>query len=70
MAKDKNILPISIERLTELYNLPHLDNDLLLIDSLHALPVFNNARRMSLCLFIGICTSGVVTLNVNGKRRA
>lgn len=70
MAKDKNILPISIERLTELYNLPHLDNDLLLIDSLHALPVFQNARRMSLCLYIGICTSGVVTLNVNGKRRA
>lgn len=70
MAKGNNILPISIERVTSMFKMPHLDNELLLIDSLHSLPVFTEPRRMSLCLYIGVCTSGVATLTVNGKQRS
>lgn len=70
MPKDNNIQPISIERMTSLFKMPHLNNELLLIDSLRTLPTFQDARRMSLCLYIGVCTNGVINLTVNGKRRS
>lgn len=70
MPKDNNILPISIERLTSMFKMSHLGNDILLIDSTRTLPAVHDARRMSLCLYIGVCTSGVMTLTVNGKRRS
>lgn len=38
--------------------------------SLRALSAVMEARRLSLCLFIGVCTDGVVTLTVNGHKRA
>ncbi|MBQ1796426.1 MAG: AraC family transcriptional regulator [Prevotella sp.] len=69
MPKDNNIQPISIERVTSTYKLPHLNNEIVLIDSSHSTPLYTEPRRMSLCLYIGVCTNGVVSLTVNGKHR-
>lgn len=70
MPKDNNIQPVSIERISSTFKLPHLSNELLLIESTRSLPTHTEPRRMSLCLYMGVCTSGVVTLTVNGKRRS
>lgn len=67
--KNKNITPVTIERIVSLYNVPHLDNDVILVDSLKKLPELTEARRMSLCLFIGLCTDGVASISVNDKKR-
>ena len=64
------IEPITIEKLAGKYGLPHLDNDVALVGSLRMLPDLAEARRLSLCLFIGVCTDGVVTLTVNDRKRA
>lgn len=65
----KEITPVTIETITEKYVLPHIGHDIVLLDSLRKLPDLTEARRMSLCLFLGICTEGIVTLEVNGKKR-
>ena len=65
----KEILPINIERIIKTYDVPHIGEDIAVIKSLRQLPVMAEPRRMSLCLFLGICTEGIVTLNVNGKKR-
>ncbi len=66
----KIIEAVTIESIAQKYALPHIENDVVLMDSLRALPSIVEARRMSLCLFIGICTNGIVTLSVNDKKRA
>ncbi len=58
-----------MEALIEAYQLPHIGADLLLIDTLQSLPAFTTARRMSLCVFIGLCTDGVASVNINGWKR-
>ncbi|MBR4651606.1 MAG: AraC family transcriptional regulator [Prevotella sp.] len=68
--RNKLITPITIDSLTAKYDLLKLDNDIALLDTMKMLPSMTEARRMSLCVFIGICTSGIVTLEVNNKRRA
>ena len=70
MPKDNNILPISIESVAATLKMPHLGNELLMIESVRAMSIFDEPRRMSLCLYIGVCTSGVITLTVNGKHRS
>lgn len=67
--KRKEINPVNIESITEKYDLPHIGNDIALLETLRKLPDLADARRMSLCLFLGICTEGIVTLEVNGKKR-
>ena len=49
--------------------MPSIGNDVALMESLKTLPDLAEARRMSLCLFIGICTAGVATLTVNQMKR-
>lgn len=68
--RKQDIEPITIEKLAEKYALPHLGNDVALVGSLRMLPDLTEARRLSLCLFIGVCTDGVVTLTVNDRKRA
>jgi AraC-like DNA-binding protein len=70
MRNHKDIENATIESIAQKYRLPHIGNDVLLMESLRMLPAVMEARRLSLCLFIGVCTSGVVTLTVNGQRRA
>lgn len=67
--KNKNIIPVTIEHIVKHYDVPHLDNDIILVDSLRKLPELTEARRMSLCLFIGLCTDGVASVSVNDKKR-
>jgi AraC-like DNA-binding protein len=68
--RKKNIEAVTIESVAKKYELPHIGNDLVLMDTLRSLPNVMEARRMSLCLFIGVCTNGIVTLAVNDKKRA
>ncbi|MBO7051914.1 MAG: AraC family transcriptional regulator [Prevotella sp.] len=65
----KEILPVNIDRIVNTYDAPHIGEDIAVIGSLRSLPTLEEPRRMSLCLFLGICTEGIVTLNVNGKKR-
>ena len=68
--KNKNITPVTVEYLSEKYNLTHLDADIALLPDMRVLPQLREARRMSLCVYIGICTAGIVTMDVNEKKRA
>ena len=67
--RKKDISPVTIDGIVKKYHLPHVGDDIALIESLRNLQPLTEARRMSLCLFIGICTDGIVTLEVNGKKR-
>lgn len=67
--KNKNITPITVEYFVENYHLKNLGNDIALFPTMRVLPQLTEARRMSLCVFIGICTSGIITLEVNDKKR-
>ncbi|MBP5257627.1 MAG: helix-turn-helix transcriptional regulator [Prevotella sp.] len=67
--RKKDISPVTIDGIVNKYHLPHVGDDIALIDSLRKLQPLTEPRRMSLCLFIGICTDGIVTLEVNGKKR-
>lgn len=69
-AKRDSIEAVTIEGIAQKYGLPHIGNDIVLMPSLRALSAVMEARRLSLCLFIGVCTDGVVTLTVNGHKRA
>lgn len=68
--RKKDIEAVTIESVAQKYGLPHIGDDVVLMDTLRALPNVMEARRMSLCLFIGVCTNGIVTLSVNDKKRA
>lgn len=71
MNVKKNFKPITIEgSLQNNSKRLHVGNDVLLLESVNSFDVFNDPRRMSLCLFIGVCTSGIITMNVNDKRRS
>lgn len=67
--KAKDIRPITIDTLVKECGVPHIGNDVALFESMKRMPEQLEARRLSLCLFIGLCTSGVVTLMVNNKKR-
>lgn len=67
--KAKDITPITMERLVNEYKLPHIGNELVLVDTLKKLPALAAARRFSLCMFMGVCTDGVASLAVNEKKR-
>ncbi|MBQ0075285.1 MAG: helix-turn-helix transcriptional regulator [Prevotella sp.] len=67
--RDKDILPVTIEHLVDNYDMLHIDNEIALVKSLRSIPEMNEPRRMSLCLFVGMCTSGVCSVSVNGKKR-
>lgn len=67
--KTKDITPITMERLVNEYKLPHIGNELVLVDTLKKLPALAAARRFSLCMFMGVCTDGVASLAVNEKKR-
>lgn len=58
-----------MERLVNEYKLPHIGNELVLVDTLKKLPAIAAARRFSLCMFMGVCTDGVASLAVNEKKR-
>lgn len=67
--KTKDITPVTMERLVNEYKLPHIGNELVLVDTLKKLPAIAAARRFSLCMFMGVCTDGVASLAVNEKKR-
>lgn len=67
--RKKDISPLTIDGVVNKYPLPHVGDDIVLVESLHDLQPLLEVRRMSLCLFIGICTDGIVTFEVNGKKR-
>ncbi len=70
MRAKRDIETITIEGIAQKYGLPNIGNDIVLMPTLHSLQKIIEAKRMSLCLFIGVCTSGVVTLTVNDRKRA
>ena len=65
----KDIKAITVERLVRQYDMPHIAHDVVLVETLRALPELTTAYRLSLCMFMGVCTDGVVSLTVNGKKR-
>ena len=65
-----DIETVTVESVVEKYSLPHIGHDIALMPTLRSLHNVMDAKRMSLCLFIGVCTSGVVTLTVNDRKRA
>ena len=65
-----DIETVTVESVVEKYSLPHIGHDIALMPTLRSLQNVMDAKRMSLCLFIGVCTSGVVTLTVNDRKRA
>lgn len=67
--RDKDIQPITIETVVGKFQLPCIPNDIALVQSLKEIPQMEEPRRMSLCLFVGMCTSGICTISVNGKKR-
>lgn len=58
-----------MERLVNEYKLPHIDNEVAIVDTFEKLPAIAAARRFSLCMFMGVCTDGVASLSVNEKKR-
>ena len=69
MRGKHDIETANIESIADKYDLPHMVNDIVLMPSLRSLSAVMEARRLSLCLFIGVCTSGVVKLMVNDRSR-
>ena len=65
----KDITSVTMERLVRQYDMPHIAHDVVLVETLRALPELTTARRLSLCMFMGVCTDGVASLTVNGKKR-
>ena len=67
--RTKDITTITMERLVNEYKLPHIENELVIVDTFEKLPAIAAARRFSLCMFMGVCTDGVASLSVNEKKR-
>lgn len=65
----KDITPVTMEKLVNQYKLPHIAQEVVLVDTLKQLPEIAEARRMSLCMFMGMCTDGVASVVVNEKKR-
>lgn len=71
MNQRKNFKPITIEGLLQNgKKYLHDGKDVLLIESADSFEFFTEPHRMSLCLYMGVCTSGIITMNVNDKRRS
>lgn len=58
-----------MEKLVNHYKLPHIAQEVVLVDTLKQLPRIAEARRMSLCMFMGVCTDGAASVVVNEKKR-
>ncbi len=58
-----------MEILIKHFNLLHVEQDVVLFETLKILPSLTVARRLSLCIFVGLCTDGIATLMVNGWKR-
>ena len=67
--RTKDITPVTMERLVRHYQLPHIANEVVFVETLKKLPEMTEARRLSLCMFMGVCTDGVVSFTVNEKKR-
>ena len=67
--KTKDITSVTMERLVGQYKMPHISRDVVLVDTLKTLPELTGARRLSLCMFMGVCTDGVASITVNGRKR-
>lgn len=67
--KAKDITSVTMERLVGQYKMPHISHDVVLVDTLKTLPELTGARRLSLCMFMGVCTDGVASITVNGRKR-
>lgn len=67
--KTKDITSVTMERLVGQYKMPHISHDVVLVDTLKTLPELTGARRLSLCMFMGVCTDGVASITVNGRKR-
>lgn len=65
----KDITPITMERLVQQYQLPHIGHDVVFVDTIKKLPEMAEARRLSLCTFMGVCTDGIASLTVNERKR-
>ena len=48
--RKKDISPVTIDGIVKKYHLPHVGDDIALIESLRNLQPLTEARRMSLCL--------------------
>ena len=70
MQYQKEIRTITIDSLGKELDVLPAGGNVLLLETLRHMPTMKEPRRMSLCLFIGVCTSGIFTLNVNEKRRS
>lgn len=67
--KTKDITSVTMERLVGQYKMPHISHDVVLVETLKTLPELTGARRLSLCMFMGVCTDGVASITVNGRKR-
>lgn len=67
--KTKDITSVTMGRLVGQYKMPHISHDVVLVDTLKTLPELTGARRLSLCMFMGVCTDGVASITVNGRKR-
>lgn len=60
---------ITMQSILRKKNLPHVKNEVIMLEHLSELPQLTMTKRMSLCLFIGVCTSGCASLVVNDRKR-
>lgn len=67
--KKKDIQSIDLNRIVDLIKPPHIGSDIALLTDLRSIPKLDDARRMSLCLVVILCTDGVASLVVNEKKR-
>ncbi|MDO4172540.1 MAG: helix-turn-helix domain-containing protein [Prevotellaceae bacterium] len=65
----KDITPITIEKMVKEHRLPHIANEVAYLDTLKRLKEITAARRMSLCIFMALCTEGVAAVTVNDRKR-
>lgn len=67
--KKKDIQSTNLGKIVDLIHPPHIGGDIALLTDLRALPKLVDARRMSLCLVVVLCTGGVASVVVNEKKR-
>lgn len=68
--RSKDIRPITIDSIVKECEVLHINDDVALMSSLKVAPKQVEPRRLSLCLFIGLCTAGNLTMSVNDKVRS
>lgn len=55
---------VTIQKAKEVYNGPHIDNDLLLFDAIADVPLPDEPRRME-CIILALCTQGKAQYSVD-----